>query len=338
MIPIRPAKAYAFRLMVLVICGTLLAGAAFGQQAGDQARDLRRVRLDQEANPRLRLNTGGHTAVVRGLAFLPDSQRLCSAGLDKNVEVWNLKTVFRDLRRVFLRERTIRWQVARGLRGGIYAIDAAPSDGLLAIGGYGAMGSTGEILLVSPLDGSLAGVLERHRQTVSSLAFSADGNWLASIDLDGRATLWKRQGWQPAELDAPDPDTYGTETARRIAASTDIRPITIAASTQAILPRLAKTSREGSLEWQLRVVDLADPTRSRLLETVHRGMVTALAASRDGRRLASADLEGHLYLWDLQGNQPPRRLDPGAVPISLCFSPDGKTLALGTAVRAGGKR
>lgn len=337
MIPIRPAKAYAFRLMVLVICGTLLAGAAFGQQAGDQARDLRRVRLDQEANPRLRLNTGGHTAVVRGLAFLPDSQRLCSAGLDKNVEVWNLKTVFRDLRRVFLRERTIRWQVARGLRGSIYAIDAAPSDGLLAIGGYGAMGSTGEILLVSPLDGSLAGVLERHRQTVSSLAFSADGNWLASIDLDGRATLWKRQGWQPAELDAPDPDTYGTETARRIAASTDIRPITIAASTQAILPRLAKTSREGSLEWQLRVVDLADPTRSRLLETVHRGMVTALAASRDGRRLASADLEGHLYLWDLQGNQPPRRLDPGAVPISLCFSPDGKTLALGTAVRAGGK-
>lgn len=338
MIPIRPATAHAFRIMVLASCGTLLAGAARGQQAGDQTRDLRRVRLDQEANPRLRLNSGGHTAVVRGLAFLPDSQRLCSAGLDKNVEVWNLKAVFRDLRRVFLRERTIRWQVARGLRGSIYAIDAAPSDGLLAIGGYGAMGSTGEILLVSPLDGSLAGVLERHRQTVSSLAFSADGNWLASIDLDGRATLWKRPGWQPAELDAPDAETYGAEAAGRIAAGTDIRPIAIAASSQAILPRLAKTGREGSLQWQLRVVDLADPTRSRLLETVHRGMVTALAASGDGRRLASADLEGHLYLWDLEGNQPPRRLTPGAVPISLCFSPDGQTLALGTAVRAGGKQ
>jgi len=43
MIPIRPAKAYAFRIVVLAICGTLLAGAAFVQQAGDQTRDLRRV-------------------------------------------------------------------------------------------------------------------------------------------------------------------------------------------------------------------------------------------------------------------------------------------------------
>ena len=60
------------------------------------------------------------------------------------------------LRRVFLRERTIRWQVARGLRGNIYAIAAgAVTIGLLAIGGYGAMGSLGEIVLVNPVDGTL---------------------------------------------------------------------------------------------------------------------------------------------------------------------------------------
>ena len=91
--------------------------------------------------------------------------------------------MFRDLRRCVAADDPLAGR--QGLRGSIYAIDAAPSDGLLAIGGYGAIGS-GEILLVSPLDGSLAGVLERHRQTVSSLAFFRHGNWLASIDLDGR--------------------------------------------------------------------------------------------------------------------------------------------------------
>lgn len=334
MIQVRPARAYVLRKVSLAAAASaLLSVLAFGQPPGDQTRDLRRVRQEQESNPILRLNTGGHTAVVRGLAFLPDSERLCSAGLDKDVQVWNLKSVFRDLRRVFLRERTIRWQVARGLRGSIYALDAAPNDGLLAIGGYGAMGSTGEILLVNPLDGSLAGALDRHRQTVSCLAFSADGAYLASIDLDGRATVWKREGWQPSELDKPDTDTYGAERAKWIAASTDIRPIAVAGSTQVVLPRLTNASREGDLRWQLRLVDLADATRSRLLETVHRGMVTALAATRDGRLLASADLEGHLYLWDLRASEPPRRLDPGAMPISLAFSPDGKRLALGTAVR-----
>ncbi len=338
MIQIRSASVSILRLAVL-IAGAVTQPAVFAiaQQPDEQTRDLARVRLEQEANPRLRLNTGGHTAVVRGLAFLPGSDRLCSAGLDKDVLVWNLKTALRDLRRAFLREQTIRWQVARGLRGSIYALDAAPSDGLLAIAGYGAMGSTGEILLVNPLDGSLVGALDRHRQTVSALAFSADGNWLASIDLDGRATIWKREAWQPVSLDEPDSTAYGAESAGKIAATTDIRPIVIAGNTHAVLPRLAKTDRDGSLQWQLRVVDLADPTRTRLLETVHRGMVSALAATSDGRMLASADLEGHLYVWDLQANQPPRSLNPGASAISMSFSPDGKTLALGTVVRPGEK-
>ena len=71
------------------------------------------------------------------------------------------------------------------------------------------MGSLGEILLVNPLDGSLVKVLEGHRQTVCSLAFSADGQWLASRDAAGAAILWKRGQWQPTVLYEPDEKTYG---------------------------------------------------------------------------------------------------------------------------------
>ncbi len=109
----------------------------------------------QEPDPILRINAGGHTGGVRSLAFTRDSKRLCSAGLDKVVQVWNLEAVTRDLRGIYLREGTIRWQVARSLRGSIYATASSPTDDLLAFGGYGAMGRLGEILLVNPIDGTL---------------------------------------------------------------------------------------------------------------------------------------------------------------------------------------
>ena len=57
-------------------------------------RDLIRV---QSEEPRLRINSGGHIGVVHALAFTPDSTRLCSAGTDKTVEVWNLSVFTRDL-------------------------------------------------------------------------------------------------------------------------------------------------------------------------------------------------------------------------------------------------
>jgi WD40 repeat protein len=134
-----PLRRAVLLAAVVAAAGGLACAAA--EDAGQ--RDLIRVRQKPEEEPWLRINAGGHTAAVEALCFTPDSTRLCSAGLDKVVQVWNVSAVTRDLRRVFLRERIIRWQVARGLRGSIYAIASSPGDGLLAIGGYGAMGSLG---------------------------------------------------------------------------------------------------------------------------------------------------------------------------------------------------
>src|SRR5205085_9446205 len=122
--------------------------------AAVKERDIVRV-----GQPWLRISPPGHTATVQALAFSSDSRRLFSAGLDKVVQVWDLAALpvggrARDLKRTFLRERAIRWQVSRGPRGSLFALATAP-DGTLAMAGYGAMGSTGEMLLVNPVDGSL---------------------------------------------------------------------------------------------------------------------------------------------------------------------------------------
>ena len=82
----------------------LLAAAATAAAQEPTERDLARVRFGTKEEPWLRIDAKGHTGAVRALAFTPDSSRLCSGGLDKNVEVWNLSAL-RDLRRVFLRER-----------------------------------------------------------------------------------------------------------------------------------------------------------------------------------------------------------------------------------------
>jgi WD40 repeat protein len=306
------------------------AGVAWAQDAGQ--RDLARVRLEEE-EPSLRIEAGGHTASVEALAFTPDSVRLCSAGLDKAVQVWNLHAISRDLRRVVLRERTLRWQVARGLRGSIYALASSPSDGLLAIGGYGAMGSLGEILLLDPLDGSLRQVLEHHRQTICSLAFSADGTKLASLDTAGAAVLWQQRGpWQPVVLYDPDERTYGPEKAKLIARQPKLRPIVILGNSHVVLPLFVGGASDNPLRWRLARINVADLKDFRTFDTVHSGMVSALAASRDGSRLASADLAGNLYLWDAARGVKTAALRSKAKVLSLCFSPDGRTLAAGTAV------
>jgi WD40 repeat protein len=287
----------------------------------------------------LRINCGGPIGVVHALAFTSDSSRLCSAGTDKTVDVWNLSVFTRDLQAVFLHERTIRWQVARGTRGHIYALAVDPKEGVLALGGYGAMTSLGEILVVDPKSGRLVRVLEGHRQTVCSLGFSPDGQWLVSCDLWGQTILWKRGQWKPDVLRQPDEQTYGIDTAKLIERrGVEKRLAVFSGAGRVVVPVYVGQADDGTLRWQLREVSLADRNDVRNLEPFHRGAVTALAATPDGTRLASADWagdfrtgKGTLYLWDLRGGKVRvQRRDPGAKVLCLAFSPDGRTLVAGT--------
>ncbi len=320
-----------------VIAGILatfgLTGFAAAAEAPNQ-RDIIRVREGTQDEPWLRIDAGGHTAAVRALAFIADSSRLCSGGLDKNVEVWNMAAL-RDLRRVFLRERTIRWQVARGLRGSIYALAAAPDAPLLAVGGYGAMGSLGEIVLVNPIDGKLIKVLQGHRQTICSLAFSPDGKWLASMDTAGETRLWKRSDWSSRVVYHQDAETYGPEKAAMIARQVKLRPLAFLGSGHIVLPTFASNPGETRLRWRLVEINVADPTDFHALDTIHYGVVTAMAAAHDGKWLASADAEGKLYLWNRAGHPRAGRTAPETLSkdrgvLSLCFSPDGNKLVAGT--------
>ena len=126
-----------------------------------------------------------------------------------------------------------------------------------------------------------------------------------------------------------DRETYRPEVAAGIAKQPKLRPLAFAGNDYLIVPACVSNVGDARLRWQLVRIRAADPSDFRALETVHDGLVTALAASKEGARLASADAEGHLYLWDLPQGGRPKALQPGGGVLSLCFSPDGKTLVAG---------
>lgn len=322
----------AARLAIVLLLALLFPAAAWAQGVEDPSR------------PFLQLNLPGHTASVKALAFVSDPQNdvqfLCSAGLDKVVQVWNLAKA-RDIAVAPLRagalihERTLRWQVGRGPRGSIFALAAMPRQRLLALAGYGTMGGSGEILLVDPVSGELRAVLQGHTQAVIAMASTPDGATLVSTDADGRTLLWHRQGeaWQSRQLYAPDQQNraYGPALAERIRALPAVRPVIVLGSGSVLLPvvNTRRVQPGRPLVWQLQRVRIADFRDHETLAPEHAGQVLALAASTDGRRVASADATGRIWLWRDGLTGQPQQIQPGGRIAALALTPDGSHLLIG---------
>jgi WD40 repeat protein len=285
----------------------------------------------------------GHTSTTRALVFTHDSSRLCSAGDDKSLEVWTRLAAGKAGAR-WAHERAIRWQVQRGKRGRIFAL--AAGEGVVALAGHGAMGALGEIVLVDPVSGELRRVLadtvKGHRQPVLSLSFGTSSSLLASQDVTGRAVLWRRDQqsgiWSPRELSAADAQRYGEQVAERLVPSRVAAPIVVAGNAYAIRPAYAEhvvanpSQKEGVPTWKLERIDLRTLNRELLEGATHYGMVTALAVTADGTRMASADRFGNLFVWNLAGTPRATQLRQDLPLTSLSFAKNGRLLAAGAGV------
>ncbi len=165
-----------------------------------------------------------------------------------------------------------------------------------------------------------AGTLTGHSDEVSSVAFSPDGNTLATASADDTVILW--------DLTHPiQPQRHG----QSLTNHTD-SVISVAFSPD------GDTLATGSNDDTALLWDITNPAQPRQLGPPlrHTDSVRSVTFSRDGNTLATASDDTTVMLWDITNRAHPQ---PRGQPLrghtdsvrSVTFSPDGNTLATGSA-------
>jgi WD40 repeat protein len=156
--------------------------------------------------------------------------------------------------------------------------------------------------------GRQVAALHGHSDTVTAVAFSPDGKRLASTARDNTVKVWD---WQA-----------GRECLALPTQHTDW-PLCLAFGGDGTT--LATAGRDGAvLVWDLRT------RTTRKFPGPAEGTGTCLAFSPKGSLLAFANTAEQVWLWDWQGDAPPRRIRSPQIGTvhGLTFSPDGRLLAM----------
>jgi WD40 repeat protein len=287
------------------------------------------IRLWSVATGRERRVLKGHEGYITQMAFSPDGKVLASVGRDGLVHLWDVARG-KELRRLkghvhavfsvaFAPDgKTVAsgcdgslrlWDVATGRE--IWNLDVFRVEAVaFAPGGRAlASGCHTAVCLWDPATGKKLREMRGHEEKVTALAFSRDGQTLASGSLDRTIRLW-------------DPAT-GQE--RRPLPGHKV-PVTALAYAPGG-GMLATGDRYGH-------VLLWEPATGKLLRQFDRDgtdLVEAVAFAPDGRRLSAAGLNLAVHCWEPVSGKLIRRVElrPELYLLALGFAPDGQQLAAG---------
>jgi WD40 repeat protein len=276
-----------------------------------------------------------HTAAVLAVDISPDSSLIASASIDKTIKLWRDGTEVATL---------------KGHQAAVKAVDFSPDGKILAsasedgtiklwkldgepvlkegIQRQSLMGKTPIALGVSPWEktalaplqatgeprrGTLLKTLKGHTASVWGVAFSPDGQFLASGSFDGTVRLWKLDGTLLKTLQSDKMGFWG------VAFSPDGQ---IVAATS--LNRTVKLWKRDSSGWE----------NAKLIQTLqgHASWVVGVAFSPDGQTIASASEDTTVKLWQRDSTGGSYRLNQtlkghSAGIWGVTFSPDGQTIA-----------
>ena len=116
------------------------------------------------------------------MLFTPDDRQVVTVSEDKTVRIWDVATGETV--------RVLRLPIGPGSAGELACAALSPKGRLLAVAGEGLKGNEGAIYLIVLATGRIERILKGHSETVRTLAFSPDGNWLASGSMDRTVRLW----------------------------------------------------------------------------------------------------------------------------------------------------
>lgn len=232
----------------------------------------------------------GHDNWVLDLAWSPDGTRLLSGGAD-GTRLWDASRARRD--------------IPPHSFGDVAAGAWSPNRAILASAGGPDDRGEHSVGLWDGASGRAIGYLDGHEDLVTQLAFSPDGEAIASSSRDMTVRVWSVAAEPPAEIQmirAPSWRMGWIETGLLVA---------------------AEATRRSTGD---QVIAIADVVAGRMLSTIDAYGPTLLAWSADGRMLAAAD-DKDVVLFDVSGGRR-TMLGAAASPANVAaWSPDGRYLA-----------
>lgn len=358
---------------------TAIAISADGKHLASGSLDGSAVIWDvSSSNPLLQLD--GHTDAIEELTFSPDGKWLITAGDDATMKIWDVVTgdllhdytdfsgavggvtFSPDGTQLAFSDGSVHiWQFSLGSVEGetgivnreIFSIPGALSDsfspnGRIIAGPSGSATSGNVIKLWDATNGRELITLAGHTGWVMGLAFSPDGNSLASTSLDGTVKVWSLlPGSEGVTVSAPVA-VFGT----RVAYNPNRNEfITNGGDGSATLwnaetgdPRLTVNGHDlevlnvaFSLNGERFVTGSEDATaivwdtftgRKLLTLTGHEFGVRDIAFSPNGDLIATGGFDGTAKVWDARSGALIREItEPQGLVLGVAFNPDGTHLA-----------
>ncbi|MBU0640076.1 MAG: hypothetical protein KKB50_14520 [Planctomycetes bacterium] len=233
----------------------------------------------------------GHSNEVRGLAFSRDSARLASASPDNTVKLWDAETgnaletllIYTD----------------------VYSVAISPD------GHYLACDSLDWVEFWDIWSYTRIGDMRSHTEQVNAVAFSEDGQYVASVSDDGNVIITA----VPALIVDQVLDLHTPWEVKAVAFSPD--------------GQLMVTGDNGYQSQYGRIIlwNTSDWSYSDTLDG-HTGGVSCLAVSPTGQVLASGSTDTTIKLWSLPAGDELRTLAGHTTGVvALAFSADGAALA-----------
>ena len=281
-----------------------------------------------------------HSSEVWSISFIPGHNVIASAGADGNVILWNIDNT-QPLSRTLI-----------GHSDDVLSLTFSP-DGTLLVSGGGNLSNNDadNTVRVWNLDtDEIKDTDDSHLRYVSSVAFSPDGQTVASGSADQTIHLWNIDSDAIKVMNIPERSDWValafSPDGKLLASGSDDGKIyfwdvtsgqlqgePLVGHTAGVLSLAfspdGKLLASGSDDYTIIVWDVAN--RQPLYDPLvgHNDSVTSVAFSPDGQRLASGGHDETIRLWDVNTGEPIGQPLTGHSDwvTGLAFSPDGQTLA-----------